>query len=109
MCGWSPPEAWTPDHQFRRGLCVHHCKTYATGGDSGADNLMLLCPNHHAIAHILLYDRRASVERVLEGPASREELIQACLDVEAQAQKPAHERIRPILRVLEQECHRATA
>jgi hypothetical protein len=43
ICSWKP---WVSDL-----LHWHHIVPVARGGSDGAENLILLCPNHHAIAH----------------------------------------------------------
>lgn len=53
ICGWGPPEL-VPISMSERPtmvLAVHHVLPRSYGGDERAHNLMLLCPNHHAVAH----------------------------------------------------------
>ena len=53
MCGWKLPPRLTRADHARRMLHAHHVIPLAFGGDDSAANLVLLCPNHHAIAHAL--------------------------------------------------------
>ena len=62
-CGWKPPEA--------RLLHVHHVTALAAGGSDTPDNIVVLCPNHHALAHYAT--SRAFREHC--GPATRAELF----------------------------------
>lgn len=48
VCGWSPP-SWR--HQPGAMLEMHHMKPVALGGPHSPDNVVILCPNHHALAH----------------------------------------------------------
>lgn len=50
VCQWVPP----PPIAIRRGLDLlhaHHVVPLACGGSNGQENLVILCPNHHALAH----------------------------------------------------------
>lgn len=45
VCGWSlGADAWEALH-------AHHVVPLSCGGADSYDNLIALCPNHHAIAH----------------------------------------------------------
>ena len=54
LCGWSPPRLLSDQAESACGkkliLAVHHILRYSEGGDESDDNLILLCPNHHALA-----------------------------------------------------------
>jgi hypothetical protein len=45
VCGWKPPA--------RRVLAVHHVIPVSCGGGDEFENLILLCPNHYALAHTI--------------------------------------------------------
>jgi hypothetical protein len=72
VCGWSPPEPCTA-----RALHVHHVVPVAHGGDDSDRNLLLVCPNHHAVAHAL---RRVYDSTLL---ATREDVIDALRRVDS--------------------------
>jgi hypothetical protein len=60
---------------------LHHVVPVACGGGDSPENLLLLCPNHHRLAHKLTsisYKRGAYF-----GPRSREEMIQSLTLVES--------------------------
>lgn len=46
VCAWAAP--------FYDALCVHHIVPVADGGDDALDNLVVLCPNCHAVVHALI-------------------------------------------------------
>lgn len=49
ICCWRPPIVG-----FRgAGLHGHHVIPVAAGGDPGEANVVVLCPNHHTIAHVI--------------------------------------------------------
>lgn len=67
LCGWSlGPSQWEALH-------AHHVVPLSCGGSDGFDNLIALCPNHHAMAH---RTGRRSYWRWL-GPRSKGELLEA--------------------------------
>lgn len=74
-CGWSPPQLPTSASP----LNVHHIVPVRWGGTHEAGNLILLCPNHHAIADCLhlLWRRRASNGAAPYSIATRESLLKA--------------------------------
>jgi hypothetical protein len=48
VCGWMPRPP------LRDTACnAHHVRPRAEGGDDSDDNRIILCPNHHAVAHAL--------------------------------------------------------
>lgn len=49
-CGWTMPASLNAKGV---GVHGHHAIPVAKGGDAGLRNVVLLCPNHHAIAHAL--------------------------------------------------------
>jgi 5-methylcytosine-specific restriction endonuclease McrA len=69
-CGWRPP-----DHSWRGAmpgvLHVHHIIPVLAGGPDAEDNLVLLCPNHHALAHLAAPMRSGQHW----GPKTREDLF----------------------------------
>lgn len=65
-CGWSlGPDAWEALH-------AHHVVPLSCGGSDGFDNIIALCPNHHAVAHRL---GRRSYWRWI-GPRTKGELLE---------------------------------
>lgn len=84
VCGWTPPVVLDPKGEGR-GLCVHHVVPVACGGSDEDENLVLLCPNHHAIADNLGRTRSRGLEgNRYFGPRTREELLETLrrLDVD---------------------------
>lgn len=69
VCGWSPPAI----ERVAMVMHSHHIVPRAYGGTNAPSNLVLLCPNHHAIVHSTFITRRRS--GVYDGPRTREELI----------------------------------
>jgi predicted HNH restriction endonuclease len=64
ICGWG----------FRdnnNSVNAHHIVPVASGGEDSEGNTVLLCPNHHAIAHYLT---RQS-DGIYYGPRSKSELL----------------------------------
>lgn len=58
VCSWRPPvipASKSKSVRTRRSsmLHMHHVIAQAKGGDHSSYNLVLLCPNHHAIAHAI--------------------------------------------------------
>lgn len=73
-CGWKPPEPLTA-----RALHVHHVIQVRDGGDDAETNLLLLCPNHHALAH--------AARRILSGLTTREAVIAALRRIDPAAER----------------------
>ena len=48
VCGYKPPDGIST-----KMLHTHHIVEARAGGSDGEDNLIILCPNHHALAHAL--------------------------------------------------------
>lgn len=53
---------------FRIALNVHHIRPKAKGGSNQLDNLIALCPNHHAMAHLGLLDADALTAAIARPP-----------------------------------------
>lgn len=70
VCGWSPPEVFRTRFG-RRILHAHHVIPLASGGSDSRRNLVLLCPNHHAVAHRLGSQRQG----IWYGAQTREDLL----------------------------------
>lgn len=53
VCRWRPPRSLreVPGGMIRRLLHAHHIVPVSCGGADSLENLILLCPNHHAVAH----------------------------------------------------------
>ena len=65
VCGWVEA-GWESLH-------AHHVIPLACGGQDGVDNILVLCPNHHALAHTV--GRRSYWK--YSGPLSRQQMIDA--------------------------------
>jgi len=48
ICGWD-------GHGNQNLVIVHHVVPTAVGGKNEESNIILLCPNHHAIAHMIFH------------------------------------------------------
>ena len=76
FCGWEPPQvpdARSPDQRHPGWVLLeaHHVMPRRRKGASAVDNLVLLCPNHHAVA-----DRLHSLfERPGDPPPTRDQLF----------------------------------
>lgn len=81
VCEWRPPVMLGSVRETRlfTMLHAHHVVPIAAGGKDHAKNLVLLCPNHHAIAHALgkiVADKGAKGSRKLwTGPTTPEALL----------------------------------
>jgi hypothetical protein len=80
VCRWRPPRALrdVAGGRIDRLLHAHHVVPVACGGADAAENLILLCPNHHAIAHwigTIGGTVAGSAWRAWAGPRTRGELI----------------------------------
>lgn len=85
FCGWEIPDraldhAGAPSRGRLSVLAAHHIIPTATGGTDDRDNLVLLCPNHHAIAHII---SRRNGDAWL-GPRTKNDLLIMLRAVEAE-------------------------
>ena len=54
VCGWKPPivNVLSTDDRVR-GLHGHHVIPVAEGGSLEPSNVVILCPNHHTMAHVI--------------------------------------------------------
>jgi hypothetical protein len=64
VCGWEPPE--------KRLLHAHHVVPRCHGGGDEPENLLVVCPNHHALAHYV----SKRTYRVYAGPRTRAALLE---------------------------------
>lgn len=72
LCGWSIPLLLRRDPE-RSGVQAHHITHVAAGGsERDPDNIVALCPNHHALAHVVFPRREGAVY----GPASKAEFLE---------------------------------
>jgi hypothetical protein len=69
-CGWRPPFSVSTDRC--KCLHLHHVKPHHLGGGLEDENTLLLCPNCHAISHVLT---RSSGGKIICGPTSKSELL----------------------------------
>lgn len=52
VCGWYIPQDYeSVDYQPQHGCELHHIDPIAEGGENTLDNIVLLCPNCHKMAH----------------------------------------------------------
>jgi 5-methylcytosine-specific restriction endonuclease McrA len=61
---------------FRLALHVHHIQPRSKGGGDDVDNLITLCPNHHALVHhgsISVRTLRAALQREERAPTSAQQ------------------------------------
>lgn len=79
VCGWTAPAALVS--QPWELLNTHHVVPVAAGGSDEAGNLVVLCPNHHAIAHRATFTRRGRYY----GPRTRAELLAELREIDADA------------------------
>lgn len=77
VCRWRPPKALLAlGHAEAVSLLhAHHVYPLACGGLDVEENLILLCPTHHATAHAMGRVRGRSDSRYWEGPRTREHLL----------------------------------
>ncbi len=54
VCGWTPRPPLRPS-----AVNAHHVCPRGEGGDDSDENRLVLCPNHHAVAHALHRERPA--------------------------------------------------
>src|SRR5438552_2296496 len=50
VCGWAPSEYLLKFFVHGRLIQIHHLLPISCGGTDDEENLLILCPNHHAIA-----------------------------------------------------------
>ncbi len=70
VCGWEPY------HLFPMMIHAHHVVPVAAGGANTRANVVLLCPNHHSLAHAMF----AVSKGRYHGPRSKVELLGALQD-----------------------------
>jgi hypothetical protein len=71
ICDWRPP--FLARGRRSSGLHGHHIVSVADGGDCSETNVIVLCPNHHAIAHLI--GDVVYTEAVAGGPTPRQRLV----------------------------------
>jgi hypothetical protein len=78
VCDFTPPRALAgPGSPYlARLLHAHHVVPVACGGTDDPDNLIVVCPTCHAVAHALGRIGRMAAVREWVGPRSRDELIE---------------------------------
>lgn len=87
VCGWTSPVG------MEDMMPVHHIKPLSCGGTHETTNLILLCPNCHAIAHKLWPIHRITrIERDYSGPIDRNETIEAIRRATYSATTPKNRR-----------------
>ena len=95
-CGWYPPEP--------RLLHVHHIVQVACGGKNASSNLIVLCPNCHALAHYV--SRRSRFNGTPYGPTTKDELLialrapRAARELDVGAMRQAVNRLRETVALL---------
>ena len=57
ICGWSIPKSIVKFKNHQAGCEIHHITPVCEGGSEDQDNLILLCPNCHKMAHYGLYSK----------------------------------------------------
>jgi hypothetical protein len=62
VCGW--PGALIADSLRGKVLHAHHVEPLSAGGDDEWSNMLLLCPNHHAVCHVLYGHRCPNITRL---------------------------------------------
>lgn len=82
VCGWLPPVGLEKLGRTKAGrlsmLHAHHVLPITCGGPDAAENLVLVCPNCHVLAHALGEigpARGKGIARSWNGPASRGQLL----------------------------------
>ena len=81
VCGWRPPPLYPKiTHKL---LNAHHVVHRSRGGPTEEDNLLTLCPNHHAIAHALTGGAKTTATSLLPSPVTSEALVDAMRAIDA--------------------------
>ena len=78
VCGWREP-ALVAHGSFDNEctlLHAHHVVPVSCGGPNREENMTLLCPNHHAIAHRATYISGSYGNRAYDGPTTPSALIE---------------------------------
>jgi excisionase family DNA binding protein len=63
-------------------LNAHHVVHRSRGGPTDDDNLVTLCPNHHAIAHALTGGGKTTATSLLPTPVTGKTLLNAMRDID---------------------------
>ena len=79
-CGWQEPAAIS--RRYRSVVQAHHVIPVACGGSDADDNLVLLCPNHHAIAHRVGQVTSGTGRKRYHGPQTKAELLGLLAQIE---------------------------
>lgn len=74
VCGWRPPSD-LGRKALSRCIQAHHVVPLYAGGTDTEENLVPLCPTHHAVAHALLRGRDEIAPGI--APKTRDELVEA--------------------------------
>jgi hypothetical protein len=85
-CGWAPPAVRTPNGRRDSMMELHHVLPSSYGGSRDPENLVLLCPNHHAVAHAawpLQQDRPDRPRLPWRGPADRAAILSELREIDA--------------------------
>lgn len=77
VCEWVPPPVLSKKYAARL-VHAHHVVPLASGGGNDPDNILFLCPNHHALAHRLGSQRHG----IWYGAVGRKELLNELLAAE---------------------------
>lgn len=91
LCGWQASSellSYKGKIQYSHGNEIHHITPVREGGTEDADNLILLCPNHHAMADLELISRDELRTHTREYIMTPEEIMEAkasCADSIASA------------------------
>lgn len=78
VCRWRPPRVLREiaGGMIDRLLHAHHVLPVSCGGADTADNLILVCPTHHAMAHYMgNASRGVDGQWEWQGPLNRRELL----------------------------------
>ena len=91
LCGWQATAetiTYKGRIQYAHGNELHHIVPVAEGGTETADNIILLCPNHHKQADLGIIDRFTLQEHAKSFDFTTEEkerAIAECADIIASA------------------------
>jgi len=76
VCGYSFPDLMRPLATHNRSsMAVHHIWHYSKGGPNDISNVAVLCPNCHALAHVI-WPERSSESASLTSGLRRGEFLQ---------------------------------
>ena len=82
VCGWSIP-SWKPgyDKHYRANGCAfHHIVPVCEGGTNTEENIILLCPNCHTMAHAGLLTREELSRKTFTRAQAAEKVLNWRLD-----------------------------